>query len=210
MTKERVGIFGGSFDPPHRAHVKLVLEAQKEFSLDHLFIVPSKYPPGKTPVAPYEKRLEWCRTLFGSLPKIEVSELEANSSQTVFGKQIFSHLGLKYPSAQYYWILGEDQLDQLPYWNEVDSYGSELIWIALPRDGSLKRRGLMSRRLSQSSVAYLWTSSKPMVDVSSHRIREALQANLTKASKSNELEWIPKEIRTNVIETYQLKGEVKT
>jgi len=207
LKSSKVGIFGGSFDPPHKAHVELVLAAKNEFQLDHLFVVPSKYPPGKIPVAPFDKRLEWVKTIFAAMPGIEISDMEGSSSSTVFGKQIFAQLGLKFPSAQYFWLLGEDQFDQLNFWKDIDTYAESLLWIVMPRDRHNKPSGVLSKRLSASSAAYFWTSSDPMVEIASHRIREALQ--IKKSKKTAELEWIPEEIRDNVVQTYQPKGEVK-
>jgi nicotinate-nucleotide adenylyltransferase len=204
MTKSkslRIGIFGGTFDPPHSAHIHLVQNAISEFQLDRVYIVPSKFPPGKEPVASYEKRLEWAAGIFGGNTNLIVSALEQSSQMTVFGKEIFNRISLLEPEAEIHWILGEDQLDKLAYWKDIDSYGFRISWLVTPR-----KSGLLSKRLLQSSCSYCWTKMSPMLEVASHTIRESL---VQEGAKSPQIQWIPDMIRQDVLETYAKHNQSK-
>lgn len=143
--------------------------------------------------------MKWAEETFKNHSPIRVSNLEANSSQTVFAKEIFAKLALEAPEAKFYWILGEDQLEQLPYWKDIDSYAPELFWIVFPRSQKNFGTGILSKRLLQQSCAYSWTRSTPMVEISSQRLRRLLETS----DQPKELEWIPESIRKDVCETYQ-------
>jgi len=144
-------------------------------------------------------RMRWTEETFKKKSNIELSDLEASSTQTVFAKEIFSKLAVDSPNADFYWILGEDQLDQLSFWKDIDTYAQNLHWVVFPRSENRAKPGLMSKRLMRSSAAYSWTKTRPMVDVSSHRLREQLAAH----QKPAELEWIAPAIQKEVCETYQ-------
>jgi len=173
-------------------------EVQSEFSFKKIWVVPSKFPPGKTPVASFEKRLAWTRAVF-SHDYFEVSTLEASSDQTVFAKEIYCKLQLEDPEAQLTWILGEDQWEQLPFWNRIDEYASELFWLVMGRSEPQQRAsGLLSRRLGQSSTAYFWAQNSALPEISSSHIRQLLaEGNETARS------FLPPEIQNDVEETYQ-------
>ena len=205
MTKDsrlRIGIFGGSFDPPHVAHSQLVTITKNQFNLDRIYVVPSKFPPGKEPGATFEKRLEWTAEVFGQNPDLVISDLEGKSQTTVFGREIFNQLSLLEPSAQFFWILGEDQLQRLSFWKEIDSYAAKLIWLVTPRSSGHYPSGLSSKRLGQSTCSYYWTKMAPMLEVASHTIRESL---IAEGEKSPQIQWIPEMIRKDVLETYSKK-----
>lgn len=78
MTKRRVGIFGGSFSPPHLGHVRAARSFLESERLDVLYIIPSYISPGKQrdQYALPEDRLAMCRLAFGDLPRTEISDLE--------------------------------------------------------------------------------------------------------------------------------------
>ena len=70
----RIAVFGGSFDPVHTEHVKLVEFALSELALDKLFVMPAYAPPHKKGkmLSPDEDRLEMCRLAFAHLEKVVV------------------------------------------------------------------------------------------------------------------------------------------
>ena len=186
---------------------------QSEFHFQKIWVVPSHFPPQKTPLANFEQRLRWCREIFNAKP-FEVSDLEKNSSQTVFGIEIFSRLSLQNPEALYFWILGEDQWKQLSFWKNIDSYGRQLEWIVLPRSKQntlQSKKGILSRRLAKSSLGYQVAQIKVRDSISSSEIRLALGKKNAKSKAKDEIfQWIPKSIQTEVLETYQplTKGDL--
>jgi len=199
-------LFGGSFDPPHEAHRRLLASIHEHFQFDKIWIVPSKFPPGKMPTADFSDRLRWTQNTF-SLPPYEVSDLEANSSHTIFAKDIIYRLQLQQPEAQYFWILGEDQWEQLPYWKNVDDYASRLIWIVMGRSRAnkspFKSSRLLSRRLLKSSCSYIWADIELMTEISSTAIREWIMEEGLKPQDDKLKKSLPETIRDDVYLCYQ-------
>lgn len=150
-------------------------------NFEKIWIVPSKFPPGKAPVADFETRLSWTKSLFKE-PYFEVSELERSATQTLFAKDIYFRLNIENPGSEHYWILGEDQWENLQYWQNVDDYASKLIWLVMSRnlDKRDRKTGIFSRRLLRSSCPYIWAQIKSMPKVSSTQIREDIEANPNK------------------------------
>ena len=86
----KIALFGGSFDPVHKEHVRLVKEAIKGLSLDKLIVVPAGTPPHKQGrrLAPAADRLAMCRIAFADVEKAEVSDFEiAQGGTNVSGGQ---------------------------------------------------------------------------------------------------------------------------
>lgn len=75
-TGNRIGIFGGSFDPVHTGHVLVSVYTLEILDLDRLIVVPVFNPPHKKTVAPFEKRFEWLKKVFEGMEKVEVSDYE--------------------------------------------------------------------------------------------------------------------------------------
>ena len=146
-------------------------------------------------MADYQTRLRWCQEIF-TAPWMKVSNLEENSSQSVFAKEIFYQLSLQKPDAAYFWILGEDQLNQLPYWNSIDDYASSLGWIALAREIDHHKMGLSlrSRRLTSNTCSYSWAVIDKRFSISSTEIRK----NVFKRKGD-----IPPGIREEVVDFYK-------
>jgi nicotinate-nucleotide adenylyltransferase len=207
--QEFFGIFGGSFDPPHKAHVQclesLVSTPHREFfSLQKIYIVPSKFPPGKTPGATYDQRLEWSQKSFRH-PSLEVVDWEAPSETTVFAHDLVLKAELKEPEARWMWILGEDQLKQLPYWHQIDRYAARILWGVFPR--SLREEssfpgGVLSKRLQNSTAPYVWLESPLFPEISSTEVRHLCEegdpVQLTKLRES-----LPKGLEEEIITYYQ-------
>lgn len=202
----RIAIFGGSFDPPHTAHIELLTRIQKNQAQNlqafhKIIVVPSKFPPGKTPVAPYKDRLRWAQKVFVG-PGLEVSSFEEASSQTLFGIDIVSHFKSQYPAAEIFWILGEDQWDSLAYWRQIELYAADVHWLVMPRVSSASRiSGLLSRRLLGSSSSYHWAATDEILPVSSSEIRERIKKAHESATSEN-IAGIPASIEDEVKSFY--------
>ena len=81
----RVGIFGGSFDPPHKGHLAVVEAAVRTAGLDQVLVIPSAgaYKENMTVIASAVDRLNMCRLCFGSEPHCFVSDIEAHRSEWI-------------------------------------------------------------------------------------------------------------------------------
>ncbi len=113
----KIGIFGGTFNPPHKGHVRLANEAAERLGLDRMIIIPSCIPPHKIAgkLASGEDRLEMCRLAFeGSLFEVSSTELDRGSkSYTV---ETLRELKKIYPQDELYFIIGSDMLKTFSQW----------------------------------------------------------------------------------------------
>lgn len=117
---KKIAIFGGSFDPVHTEHVRLVEAAIERLGLDRLFVMPAFAPPhkrGKT-LAPDTHRLEMCRLAFSHLDKVTISDYEITQGGTSYTYRTCRHFRLEYPDAEIFWLVGTDMLRDFPSWKE--------------------------------------------------------------------------------------------
>jgi nicotinate-nucleotide adenylyltransferase len=119
----RIAVFGGSFDPVHTEHVRLVDAAIKELGLDKLFVVPAFVPPhklGKT-LSADEDRLAMCRLAFQGVEKAVVSDYEIAKGGTSYTYLTCQHFRAQYPDAEIFWVVGTDMLRDFPTWKNPEN-----------------------------------------------------------------------------------------
>ena len=127
-----IGIYGGSFDPPHLGHYNIVIEALKKLKIDKVIVLPNFQNPWKnsTKYSP-RKRLELLKKLFQNYPKVEISDFEINNGRPT--KTIES---MRYFSKQYqniYFIIGADNLSKLDKWDNFDELEKMLTFVVATR-----------------------------------------------------------------------------
>lgn len=129
-----IAIFGGSFDPPHTAHEKIVIEALHSLSLDKLFVVPTYLSPFKdTFCAPASTRLHWLQTMFAPFQKVEVLSYEHDQKRPVATIETVLYVKSLYPNAKIYLIVGSDSYATLPKWNRYDELSTLVEFVVAQR-----------------------------------------------------------------------------
>jgi len=114
-----VGIFGGAFDPPHRAHVALAQLAVTQLQLDHLRIIPTGqawHKPRRLSAASH--RLAMTRLAFAGVAGAEVDERETRRAGPSYTYETLRELKAELPSAQLNLIIGADQARDLTRWQQ--------------------------------------------------------------------------------------------
>ena len=117
-----IGIFGGSFDPPHLEHVRLAAAAVGSLNLDKLFVVPAHTPPHKKDkvLSSDENRLEMCRIAFNDCPRTEVSDCEIRQGGTSYTYLTCRRFRELCPAAKLFWLVGTDMLRDFPTWRNPE------------------------------------------------------------------------------------------
>ena len=110
----KIGIFGGTFDPPHNVHVSMAREALSQLQLDKLIVMPCGDPPHKRCDADKRVRLQMCRAAFGDFA--EVSDYEINLDGKSYTVNTLLHFAEQYKGAQLYLIVGGDSLASFDKW----------------------------------------------------------------------------------------------
>ena len=118
---QRIGLFGGAFDPPHDAHLALAQAAIAQLRLDRLHIVPTGDAWHKSrPLSPAADRLAMCRLAFGELPKVRVDDRELRRDGPTYTIDTLTELHAEYPGAELILQIGADQAAAFRTWRRVD------------------------------------------------------------------------------------------
>lgn len=119
----RMGIYGGTFSPPHNGHIHAALAFLRQLSLDRLLIVPTNIPPHKAdPSASAVHRLEMSKLAFENLPqsggRIQVDDYEIQSSDTSYTSRTLEHFSGE--DRELFFLCGTDMFLTLAAWHRPD------------------------------------------------------------------------------------------
>ena len=168
----RIGVFGGTFDPPHVGHLLVASDAREALKLDRLIFVPTGVQPFKVDmpaVASGQDRLEMLRLAIADDANYVVDDAEINRKGLSFTVDTLEHLSERHPAAQLFLLLGEDLLAGFGQWRNPARI-RELATIA-----AVRRAGPASPGIEPIASGVVMVSTR-RVDVSSTEIRERLRA----------------------------------
>jgi len=182
---QRIGLLGGSFDPPHRGHVHISKVALKRFNLDQVWWLVSPGNPLKADApAPIVDRMEACRAI-SDHPRIKITDFEARIG-TKYTAETLAVLFDKRQGAKFVWLMGADNLAQFHRWQQWQwiMRNVPVGVIARPGDRRTARRskaakiydgyrlrGPQSALLADAKLPAWCFINAPMMDVSSSAIR---------------------------------------
>jgi len=114
----KLGVFGGTFDPPHIGHLVLAEEACAQLQLDRVLWVLTQYPPHKQEqrIAPVSLRLEMLQAAITENPLFELSRVDIDRPPPHYAVDTLRCLSDTYPGAKWVYLMGEDSLRDLPLW----------------------------------------------------------------------------------------------
>jgi nicotinate-nucleotide adenylyltransferase len=116
----RVGIFGGTFDPPHIGHLVLAMEAQSQLMLERFLWVLTGDPPHKmdNKITPVEQRLEMVKATIAADSSFELSRIEIDRPGPHYAADTMVLLKEQMPGDELVYMLGGDSLHDLPQWHK--------------------------------------------------------------------------------------------
>ena len=135
MSQTKIGLFGGTFDPPHIGHLILASEAVHQFGLSRLLWMLAPDPPHKQdqPITPLPHRLEMLQRMIAGAPAFEVSYLEINRPGPHYTIDTVRLLAQLEPKADIILLLGGDSLRDLPTWRLCANLVAEVSKIGVLR-----------------------------------------------------------------------------
>lgn len=162
----RVGILGGTFDPPHRAHVAMVQAALQRIPLEKILVMPAPNPPHKRAGAPtpYPLRKEMTRIAFAGLDGVEVSDMEEFRRGPSYTVDLLRHYKAT-SDDDLHLILGADSVADLPAWKDPKDI-LELATIVV-----FSRTGCASAVPIDGPVSVIFFED-PVIDISSTEVRD--------------------------------------
>ena len=131
-----IGIFGGAFDPPHKAHAVLAQTAVQQLGLDRLLIIPTGFAWHKArPLSPAHHRIAMCKLAFSDLAVAQVDARETRREGPTYTADTLQEVKAENPGATLYLLIGEDQASALGTWHRLDEVlRSAIICVAARAD----------------------------------------------------------------------------
>jgi nicotinate-nucleotide adenylyltransferase len=172
----RIGVFGGTFDPPHIGHSILAAEACVQLKLDKVLWVLTQYPPHKVErrLTPVEDRLAMVEAALEDDPMFEVSRIDIDRPPPHFAVDTVSLLKQSNPQAAWIYLMGGDSLHDLPEWFQPHRFLSLCDGIGvMRRSGDQINLPLLERELAGVKTKIQWIDT-PVLDISASFLRSRI------------------------------------
>ena len=172
----RIGVFGGTFNPPHIGHLACARAALAELGLERLLLMPVAQPPHKEAEADpgVEHRLAMCRLAAAGDERLEVSTLEAERGGPSFTVDSLRALNQGHPQDELTFVAGGDMAASLPGWREPEEVLRLARFAVAERSGAERERVEEAVSGLRGAGERLCFFDMPRVDVSSSAVRRAL------------------------------------
>ncbi len=176
----RIGVLGGTFDPPHYGHLLLAELACEQLSLDHVLWAPAADPPHKQGrvTTPVEDRLEMLRLALAGNERFELSLVDVERPGPQYTVDTLALLAERYVDAAFHFLLGGDSLQELPTWHEPNRLIRQARLAVMLRPGEKSDLGKLEAVLPGLRDRLDFVTS-PLVAISSVEIRERVMQGAT-------------------------------
>ncbi|MFA1820478.1 nicotinate-nucleotide adenylyltransferase [Virgibacillus oceani] len=162
---KRIGILGGTFDPPHLGHLIIAEEVRQKVGLDEVWFIPSFTPPHKDgAIASPEVRVRMVELAIASNPIFKVNTIELERSGNSYTFDTISLLKENHPSVDFYFIIGADMVEYLPHWHKINELIRMVDFVGVKRSG-----------YKLSSHYPIIEINIPIIEISSTLLRERLK-----------------------------------
>ncbi len=131
----KIAIFGGSFDPIHKGHIKIVEEAIKSLNIDRVFVVPTFLNPFKNSslISPID-RFNFLKEALKSYKSVEVSDFEIEQNRVTHSIDTVLFFKKEYSPEKIYFIIGADNVKNLKKWYNYQKLKEEVEFVVATRD----------------------------------------------------------------------------
>lgn len=179
----RIGIFGGTFDPPHAGHKKYADEFKEKLSLDKLLVIPTATPPHKSneQTADSSDRLNMLKILFDGDGRAEVSDMEIARGGKSYTYETVTLLREQYPDDELIFLLGSDMLLSFHRWVKPDTILEKVKICAVTRSGEIDEdnlSGYIDEYFPDKKDRFIICEFEP-IELSSTEIRNAIKNGLS-------------------------------
>ena len=131
---KKIGLLGGSFDPPHKGHIYISLEAKKILKLDEIWwLVTPQNPLKINQPASYKERIKNCKNITTNKP-IKVKEIEKKINSK-FSYQTINFLNNRYKNINFLWLMGADNLINFHHWQGWKNIFHDIPIVVFRRHG---------------------------------------------------------------------------
>ena len=175
---KRIGIYGGSFDPPHVGHIQAAQYACEVLDLDTLLVIPACVPPHKqTSVvsASPDQRLKMLQMCFSGQEKVQVSDLELRRGGVSYTYETVEQLRQEYPNAELILLMGTDMFASFKTWRHPDRILKNASLAVLHRGEQNEDAVIDRQKTALGAMATpIYTVENPVTAISSTNLRRML------------------------------------
>ncbi len=134
---QRIGLYGGSFDPVHLGHLLVAQAAIEELGLTRLFLIPAAQSPFKpdSQPAPAAVRAQMLRLAFAGNVNCEVDEQEIQRGGVSYSVETLRDYARRFPQVELFYLIGADNVAKLPQWREAAELARLARFVVVPRPG---------------------------------------------------------------------------
>ena len=175
----RIGLLGGTFDPPHVGHLWLATLARDALGLEQVLVIPAPQPPHKQGVAmsPVEDRVALVRAAIEDDPWLELSTIELERSGPSYTIDTVTALRAQLPpDVEPVLIMAADSLAAIDTWREPDALLASLEWAVGPRPGTPAPEGERLQERFGVAAERIHLLDGPALDVSATEVRARVAA----------------------------------
>lgn len=191
----KIGLFGGSFNPIHNAHLKIINELLNKKIVDEIWITPCKKHPLDKDLESEKDRVSMIESTIKNLPKVKINKIELNSKGKSYTIKTLNKLKEKY-SHDFFLIIGSDILYEIKGWYDYKSLLKKIEFIII------ERRDFPIKRIKDMKIRNILRENPS--GISSSIIRKKILQN--KFLK----EIIPKDVEDYIIKNKLYKTQQKT
>ncbi len=173
MKKERIGLFGGTFNPIHSGHIKAAEIVRKRLSLEKILFIPSYIPPHKDSgeIASPSHRLKMVELSLQSRSHFVPSSIEVDAEEKSYSIITLGKIEKLYPNAQIFFILGIDAFLEIDTWKNYEKLLEKCFFVVISRPGfHLKDAGNTLKEIHREDV-YAFSGSDTIDDGLLHSYR---------------------------------------
>lgn len=184
----KIGILGGSFDPIHKGHLHMAINAYKEYKLDEIWLMPAGHSPNKDEkkMTSAIDRFNMCQIAATEYDYIKASDFELVQDHTSYTYLTLQALRTNYPDNQFYFIMGADSLDYFDKWYHPEIIAQICTILVVIRKGfSEEEIMLKSQKIKNLFPCEIEFVHCDRFDISSTEIRKNL------ANKIDMRQYIP-------------------
>lgn len=170
MASERLGVFGGTFDPPHIGHLVTAVNVRHDLGLDRVLLVVNNIPwqkVGQRSISPAADRLAMVEAAVADVEGLEASDIEIRAGGMSYTADTLAALQRERPERALFVVLGADAAVGITTWERADEVRALATIVAVERPGLPAPRPLPGWRWEQVQV--------PSLEVSSTDLRDRVQ-----------------------------------
>ena len=154
--KNKIGFFGGSFNPPSKTHISLAKKLLKEKTIDKVIFVPVGDFYNKQELIQAKHRYNMLKIATEELGNVEVSDIEMHINKKLYAADIFELIEKEHNNSENYYIMGADNYNKMHMWKDYEEIKNKYKYIVLERNkkdiSSTNIRNMIKNNLNTSDV----------------------------------------------------------